>query len=566
MHTFVWTLTLLRLIAALKYAPVDEKTLEKGSFFEQFLALDLAGSGWITSSAQKIDGSLYNGKWALEEAYKYPGFEGDKGLVMKSEANYFAISKLLPTPFTAVKQDLVLQFEVKFQEGVSCGGAYIKLLGDLEPKSFSDKSRYEIMFGPDICGSENKVHFLVKRGTSEESIDSKLRTPPMAKTDYLSALYTLIVRSNKDMEIRINGGVAKAGNLLNTENLMVPPLSVPALIPDLNAEKPEDWDDRRVILDESVQKPVDYDERYNSMWIPNPAVPKPQGWNDDESEPLQIPDPEATKPEEWDDEEDGVWRAPIIQNPKCIHGCGKWEPPKIVNPDYKGEWMPPAIENPDYKGEWKRPLIPNPDFDESADIDIRAINGIGIDVWSMQSGVLFDNIYLGHSVAEAERIGNETFNSKLDLEYADYKINRPRAKHQPKTPPKSFDEIIAEESTFVSMVKSPFLAEFRRAKVLWRSFQVDPVITMFENPFRFAAYCFVFVFAFTFTFGIANVVLFLFLSSREEAKETDKKRNAATAAASKKEGKQETEEETIAQITGKTTGADVQSSGTRKIR
>ena len=83
-----------------------------------FLALDLAESGWITSSAQKVDGSLYNGKWALEEAYKYPGFEGDKGLVMKSEAKLFLqISKLLPTPFTAVKQDLVLQFEVEIPGG-----------------------------------------------------------------------------------------------------------------------------------------------------------------------------------------------------------------------------------------------------------------------------------------------------------------------------------------------------------------------------------------------------------------------------------------------------------------
>lgn len=55
------------------------------------------------------------------------------------------------------------------------------------------------------------------------------------------------------------------------------------------------------------------------------------------NEPKVIPDPEAEKPEEWDDEEDGDWVPDMVPNPACeaVSGCGEWEPPVISNPAYK---------------------------------------------------------------------------------------------------------------------------------------------------------------------------------------------------------------------------------------
>ena len=52
-----------------------------------------------------------------------------------------------------------------------------------------------------------------------------------------------------------------------------------------------------------------------------------------------------------DDEMDGVWEAPMVENPLCktALGCGKWTPPMIPNPAYKGLWSPPLIENPKYR-------------------------------------------------------------------------------------------------------------------------------------------------------------------------------------------------------------------------
>ena len=79
-----------------------------------------------------------------------------------------------------------------------------------------------------------------------------------------------------------------------------------------------------------------------------------------------IPDPEAEKPEDWDDEEDGDWIPPTVPNPKCeeVSGCGKWERPTKKNPAYKGKWTPEYIDNPAYKGVWAPKKIANPDYFE----------------------------------------------------------------------------------------------------------------------------------------------------------------------------------------------------------
>ena len=48
-------------------------------------------------------------------------------------------------------------------EGLTCGGAYIKVLqsgADLEKMDGS--TPYGIMFGPDHCGDTNKVHFIIQ--------------------------------------------------------------------------------------------------------------------------------------------------------------------------------------------------------------------------------------------------------------------------------------------------------------------------------------------------------------------------------------------------------------------
>jgi len=53
----------------------------------------------------------------------------------------------------------------------------------------------------------------------------------------------------------------------------------------------------------------------------------------------------------------------------------------------------------------------------------------------MQNDILFDNIYIGHSVADAEALQRETFDVKLSVEKAEEEQNKP--KQDEKTEPKS---------------------------------------------------------------------------------------------------------------------------------
>ncbi|KAG0421068.1 hypothetical protein HPB47_003030 [Ixodes persulcatus] len=58
------------------------------------------------------------------------------------------------------------KYEVQFQRGQDCGGAYVKLLSDMEKngdqRQFRDKSPYTIMLGPDKCGTDHKFDEMFK--------------------------------------------------------------------------------------------------------------------------------------------------------------------------------------------------------------------------------------------------------------------------------------------------------------------------------------------------------------------------------------------------------------------
>ncbi|KAJ3978203.1 hypothetical protein EV361DRAFT_943824, partial [Lentinula raphanica] len=46
------------------------------------------------------------------------------------------------------------------------------------------------------------------------------------------------------------------------------------------------------------------------------------------------------------------------------------------------------------------------------------IGGVGIELWTMTEDILFDNIYVGHSVDDAKTLASETFDIKKTLEKA----------------------------------------------------------------------------------------------------------------------------------------------------
>ncbi|KAJ5171702.1 Calnexin [Penicillium capsulatum] len=415
--------------------PTFTPTTLKAPFLEQFT--EGWESRWKRSNAKKDDPKTeedwaYVGEWAVEEPTVFKGIEGDEGLVVKNAAAHHAISAKFPKKIDNKGKTLVVQYEVKPQNSLVCGGAYLKLLQEnkkLHQEEFSNATPYVIMFGPDKCGATNKVHFIFrhKNPKTGEYEEKHLNTPPVARTSKVTSLYTLIVKPDQTFEILVNGESVKAGSLLED---FTPSVNPEKEIDDPKDKKPSDWVEEPKIADPKATKPEDWDEEAPFEVLDEEAE-KPEDWL--ENEPTSIPDPEAEKPEDWDDEEDGDWIAPTVPNPKCaeVSGCGEWVRPMTKNPDYKGKWSAPLIDNPDYKGVWAPRKIANPNyFEDKTPANLEPMGAIGFEIWTMQSDILFDNIYIGHSVEEAEQLRKETFDIKHPIEEAQEEETKPK----PETP------------------------------------------------------------------------------------------------------------------------------------
>lgn len=97
-----------------------------------------------------------------------------------------------------------------------------------------------------------------------------------------------------------------------------------------------------------------------------------------------------------------------------------WEAPQIDNPEYKGAWKSKLIPNPAYKGPWVHPEIPNPEYSEDAELyHVCADCGaVGLELWQVKSGSIFDDIIVTDSIEEAEAFAKATFEAKKEGEKA----------------------------------------------------------------------------------------------------------------------------------------------------
>eukprot|EP00270_Netrium_digitus_P004793 TRINITY_DN1612_c0_g1_i2.p1 TRINITY_DN1612_c0_g1~~TRINITY_DN1612_c0_g1_i2.p1 ORF type:complete len:561 (-),score=70.99 TRINITY_DN1612_c0_g1_i2:228-1910(-) len=399
------SLPVLLLISSLSSIALGDKVLFYESFSEPFQGR------WTVSKAVPNQGALLQSKGENSD---------DLGLLVSEKARRYAVVSTF-NEATDPKEGLVLQYDVRLQKGMECGGAYLKFLmeqgSDWSPENFKEDSPYSIMFGPDKCGATNKVHFIYrhKHPISGAYVEHHLKNPPFPPSDKLSHVYTAAIFPNNTVKILIDGEEKTTANLMSSD--FEPPVIPPRSIPDPDDKKPSDWDERPKISDPDAVKPDDWDEDAPREILDEDAV-KPEGWLDDE--PLQVDDPEAVKPDDWDTDEDGEWEPPQIPNPKCFEapGCGAWERPMKKNPTFKGKWTKPLIENPAYKGVWKPREIPNPDYFELNKPNLEPIIGVGIEIWTMTEGVLFDNVLVAGDAETAEKYRDSTWKVKYSSEKA----------------------------------------------------------------------------------------------------------------------------------------------------
>jgi calreticulin len=308
--------------------------LGKIYYHETFENLD----GWTEAEGKTGQFGLAKEEWGVDT-------ESTRLKTMK-DATFYAIATKIDEPLDNTDKDLVLLLNVKHEQNIDCGGGYLKLMNSLESlEKFDGDTQYEIMFGPDFCGSTRKVHAILRHEDENLLINKDVR----ATNDVYTHQYVFILKPDNTFDISVDGESKQSGDVKEFWDF-----ELPKEINDPDVSKPDDWVDDPMMEDPDDKKPDD--------------------WVEDE----MIVDPDAEKPEDWDDEDDGDWEAPMIPNPA-----------------YQGPWTPQEIDNPAYKGPWEHPKIPNPDFKEVHNPAHRLpINYIGFDLWQVKAGTLFGEIVL----------------------------------------------------------------------------------------------------------------------------------------------------------------------------
>jgi len=350
------------------------------------------GDGWDTRWVVGAAGDKSMGKWESTAGDYYGGEEAAAKGIMTSEdmRHYFLATST--DEISNKGTDLVIQYSVKFTKTPECGGSYIKLLSNSDPKTFDNESPYNIMFGPDQCGGTKRVHaILTYKG------ENILKTSDVSLSIYdeLTHVYSFVIKADQSYEVFVDLESKASGQIQ------------------------DDWKvlEAKKIEDPAVSKPSDWVE---DAMMDDPEDKKPEGWDDVKE---TIVDPEAEKPEDWDDEDDGEWEAPTISNPEYK---GAFSAKRIDNPEYKGVWVHPEIDNPEYK--------PDPTLHESVS------NGIGFELWQTKAGSLFDNIIITDSWDEAKKYAEDTWTATKDAEKKMKEDNEAKAAEAAKADEKTDDD------------------------------------------------------------------------------------------------------------------------------
>jgi len=279
------TLTVISLMALMTGASAKVFFQEK---FDDSWTDRWTKSSWKQSDSTDGDFTHTAGLW-------YGDADADKGIQTGPDARFYSTSASAAEKFGNEGTPLVLQFSVKHEQKLDCGGGYIKLLPESSDMAdFGGDTPYSIMFGPDLCGYDvSRIHAIFTHNDENLLKDDEIKLDYSDKDEF-THLYTLQLNPDSTYVISFDNKEKASGKI--EDGWKFPKKE----INDPDTSKPDDWVD--------VKK------------IPDPEADKPDGYDDI---PSEIPDPEAEQPEDWDEEEDGEWEAPMIDNP-----------------EFKGEWKP----------------------------------------------------------------------------------------------------------------------------------------------------------------------------------------------------------------------------------
>ncbi|XP_066109398.1 calreticulin-3 isoform X3 [Saccopteryx bilineata] len=202
--------------------------------------------------------------------------------------------------------------------------------------------------GPDICGFDiKKVHIILHFKNQYHSN----KKPISCKVDGFTHLYTLILRPDLTYEVKIDGLTIESGG-------------------------------------------IEYDWNLTSLKKMEKASAASKDWKQEEEHKSQdwekhFLDASASKPSDWNSELDGDWQASVLQKPL-----------------YRDDLKPEGID----KDVWLHQKMKNTNYFTEYDLsEFENIGAIGLELWQVRSGTIFDNFLITDDEDYAEDFGKATW-------------------------------------------------------------------------------------------------------------------------------------------------------------
>jgi calreticulin len=178
------------------------------------------GAGWEDrwSVAAKED----VGKFVSSAGKYFNDADADAGIKTSEDAKFYGLA----APFDSFSNEgkkMIVQFRVKHEQNIDCGGGYLKLFPSTQSvtgiSDGDEKAPYNLMFGPDICGPGTRKVHVIFNYNGENKLTKASISP---KTDEESHLYTLTISPDNTYQVDIDGEKEHSGSLYEDFDFLAP--------------------------------------------------------------------------------------------------------------------------------------------------------------------------------------------------------------------------------------------------------------------------------------------------------------------------------------------------------
>jgi hypothetical protein len=147
-------------------------------------------------------------RFTLSPGWWYPDVT-DTGILTETMDQQYVISRKFPS-FSMKERPLVVQFTLRMHQDPICGGNYLKVLPkNFDGKRFNSNSKFLLMFGPDICEQNEKIHILLPYKGVHYQVNKEMTFP----NDTLTHQLTLIVKPDFSVVYLLDNSEVFSGNL-----------------------------------------------------------------------------------------------------------------------------------------------------------------------------------------------------------------------------------------------------------------------------------------------------------------------------------------------------------------